>query len=70
MKLEGKNSQELITMLANVMATLGSCGGHTKSHWNEVRSKEIREKLTEMRVEIPENRWLYDNGKFNGEGAY
>ena len=70
MELEGKSSQELITMLANVMATLGSCLGHTKAHWNEVRSKEIREKLTEMRVEIPENRWLHDNGKFNGEGAF
>lgn len=65
-----KSSPDLITILANCKVTGATCGGHNKAHWNDVRVREITEELRKRGVEIPTDRWLYDNGTFNGQGAY
>ena len=65
-----KPTPDLITILANCKVTGATCGGHTKAHWNDVRVREITKQLQSRGVEIPTDRWLYDNGTFNGEGAF
>lgn len=65
-----KPTEDLIKILANCMVTGASCGGHNKAHWNDVRVREITQQLQSRGVTIPAKDWLYENGSFNGEGAY
>jgi len=65
-----ETKEQLIQMLANAQTTYATCGGHHKAEMNRQRVVSYKKQLTDLGIDIPINKKLYEIGIFNGEGAY
>ena len=63
------SNETLLDYLANAKATT-LCSGHSKGENNEALVRKYTRELESRGVEIPDDKYLFKYGKFNGRGSY
>jgi|TARA_Y100000114_G_scaffold149076_1_gene162803 hypothetical protein len=63
------SSETLLDYLANAKVTT-SCLGHSKGENNEALVRKYTRELESRGVEIPDDKYLFKYGEFNGRGSY
>lgn len=66
-KVKAATNEELILMWKNANMTFARCGGHQKAAMNEFFIEEYVKEMKLRNIDIPSN---YDDGVFNGVGAF
>ena len=67
--IEETSNETLLDYLANAKATT-SCLGHSKGENNEALVRKYTSELESRGVEIPDDKYLFEYGEFNGRGSY
>ena len=63
------SNETLLDYLANAKATT-LCSGHSKGENNEGLVRKYTSELESRGVEIPDDKYLFKYGEFNGRGSY
>ena len=63
------SNETLLDYLANAKATT-LCSGHSKGENNEGLVRKYTSELESRGVEIPDDKYLFEYGVFNGRGSY
>ena len=63
------SNETLLDYLANAKVTT-SCLGHSKGENNEGLVRKYTSELESRGVEIPDDKYLFEYGVFNGRGSY
>ena len=67
--IEETSNETLLDYLANAKATT-LCSGHSKGENNEGLVRKYTSELESRGVEIPDDKYLFEYGEFNGRGSY
>ena len=67
--IEETSNETLLDYLANAKATT-LCSGHSKGENNEALVRKYTSELESRGVEIPDDKYLFKYGEFNGRGSY
>ena len=62
-------NETLLDYQANAKATT-LCSGHSKGENNEALVRKYTSELESRGVEIPDDKYLFEYGEFNGRGSY